>query len=79
MGQQKDLDLYCFYVLKNGESGKVYYKELGKANQAPFITLDGDSKIAGSETIIIHKPEELRYALLPPTALSQTDSAASNP
>ncbi|WP_203289231.1 TerD domain-containing protein [Metabacillus sp. cB07] len=60
---KKDLDLYCFYVLKNGESRKVYYKELGKANQAPFITLDGDSKIAGSETIIIHKPEELRYAL----------------
>lgn len=61
--KHKDLDLYCFYVTKNNEMGKVYYKNLGKANQSPFITLDGDSKKAGKETVIVHRPEELKYVL----------------
>ncbi|MDI2585613.1 TerD family protein [Psychrobacillus sp. NEAU-3TGS] len=60
---KKDLDLYCFYVLKNGESGKVYYRSLGHANRAPFITLDGDSRVAGKETIVIHDPSKLKYVL----------------
>lgn len=28
-----DLDLYCFYVLKNGEIGKVYYKDMGNTKK----------------------------------------------
>lgn len=60
---KKDLDLYCFYVLKDGTEGKVYYRNKGNANTAPFITLDGDSIGAGKETIIIHKPSEIKYVL----------------
>ncbi|MGC5326530.1 TerD family protein [Brevibacillus sp. SYSU BS000544] len=60
---KKDLDLYCFYVTKDGKEGKVYYKNLGKPNVSPFITLDGDSKKAGCETIVIHKPDELKFVL----------------
>ncbi|MBK3496268.1 TerD family protein [Viridibacillus sp. YIM B01967] len=61
--ERKDLDLYCFYVLKNGEMGKVYYKDMGNINKAPFITLDGDSKQSGKETIVIHQPSKLNYVL----------------
>ncbi|PLR98735.1 TerD family protein [Bacillus sp. T33-2] len=59
----KDLDLYCFYITKNGKQGKVYYKDLGSAQSIPFITLDGDSRTNGCETIIIHKPDEIRFLL----------------
>jgi stress response protein SCP2 len=58
-----DLDLYCFYVLKDGTCGKVYWKDLGRAHAAPWITLSGDSRRAGEEEIVLHKPERLRYAL----------------
>ncbi|MEO7467744.1 MAG: TerD family protein [Sphingobium limneticum] len=58
-----DLDLYCFYVLKDGTCGKVYWKDMGRSHALPFITLSGDSQAAGEEEIILHKPEELRYAL----------------
>lgn len=58
-----DLDLYCFYVLKDGTCGKVYWKDLGRDHGAPFITLSGDSQAAGEEEIVLHRPEELRYAL----------------
>ena len=61
---KKDLDLYCFYVLKNGDIGKVYYRSMGQANREPFITLDGDSRLAGKETIVIHNPSKLKYALI---------------
>lgn len=61
--RKKDLDLYCFYVLKNGDTGKVYYRSMGNANQEPFITLDGDSRGAGKETIVIHDPSKLKYVL----------------
>lgn len=60
---KKDLDLYCFYVLKNGDTGKVYYRSMGNANREPFITLDGDSRAAGKETIVIHDPSKLKYVL----------------
>ncbi len=59
-----DLDLYAFYILKNGSSGKVYYRDLGSESKPPFITLDGDSKVPGKETITIHRPESLRYVLI---------------
>ncbi|PLS16772.1 tellurium resistance protein [Bacillus sp. M6-12] len=59
----KDLDLYCFYVLKNGQSGKVYYRDLGSSNHSPFIRLDGDSQEFGKETIEIYKTDELAYVL----------------
>lgn len=58
-----DLDLYCFYVLKNGEIGKVYYKDMGNTKKAPYITLDGDLKQSGKETIIIHEPSKLNFVL----------------
>ncbi|TKD69199.1 TerD domain-containing protein [Pseudalkalibacillus hwajinpoensis] len=60
---KKDLDLYCFYVLKDGTEGKVYYRTPGHAHKEPYITLDGDAKGAGKETIIVHKPSELTYVL----------------
>ena len=60
---KKDLDLYCFYVLKNGDTGKVYYRSMGNAKSEPFITLDGDSRGAGKETIVIHDPSKLKYVL----------------
>lgn len=60
---KKDLDLYCFYVTKEGIEGKVYYKNLGSSSQMPFITLDGDAMAHGKETIVIHRPQELKYAM----------------
>lgn len=59
----KDLDLYCFYVTKDGQEGKVYYKNLGSASKSPFITLDGDSMNSGKETITVHNPSQLNYVL----------------
>jgi stress response protein SCP2 len=59
----KDLDLYCFYVTNSGELGKIYYKNLGNRNVAPYIELDGDSKTHGCETIRIYKPEQLKFIL----------------
>ncbi|WP_336970782.1 TerD family protein [Sphingobium aromaticiconvertens] len=58
-----DLDLYCFYVLKDGTCGKVYWKDLGRDHGLPYITLSGDSQKAGEEEIVLHRPNELRYAL----------------
>ncbi|KOS69099.1 tellurium resistance protein [Lysinibacillus contaminans] len=59
----KDLDLYCFYVMKNGRTGKVYYRDLGAPNQYPFIKLDGDAQQFGKETIEIYKTDELAFVL----------------
>lgn len=58
-----DLDFYCFYVLRDGNCGKVYWKNLGSAENAPFIQHSGDSQRAGEEEIIIERPEEIQYAL----------------
>jgi len=60
---KKDLDLYCFYVMKDGTEGKVYYKNMGSANKIPYITLDGDSLNSGKETITVHNPSQLHYVL----------------
>ena len=59
----KDLDLYCFYVMKNGRAGKVYYRDLGATNQFPYIKLDGDAQQFGKETIEIYKTDELAFVL----------------
>lgn len=59
----KDLDLYCFYVMKNGRIGKVYYGDLGASNQYPYIKLDGDAQQFGKETIEIYKTDELAFVL----------------
>ncbi|MDM5153663.1 TerD family protein [Bacillus sp. DX1.1] len=59
----KDLDLYCFYVTKNGEIGKIYYRNLGSSNVSPYIVLDGDAQEPGKETIRIYRPEALKYVL----------------
>ena len=58
-----DLDLYCFYVLADGTCGKVYWKDLGRADAAPWITLSGDSQSAGEEEAVLHRPERLRFAM----------------
>ncbi|PZT93992.1 TerD family protein [Sphingomonas sp.] len=58
-----DLDFYCFYVLKDGTCGKVYWKDLGRSHGLPFVTHSGDSQRAGEEEIVLHRPNELRYAL----------------
>jgi stress response protein SCP2 len=60
---KKDLDLYCFYVLNDGTEGKVYYRTPGHAQKEPYITLDGDAQGAGKETVIVHKPSELKFVL----------------
>lgn len=60
---KKDLDLYCFYVTKENEVGKIYYRNLGSAKKKPYIQLDGDAMSHGKETIIIHRPEALRFVL----------------
>ncbi|PGY09676.1 TerD family protein [Bacillus sp. AFS031507] len=59
----KDLDLYCYYVMKNGRTGKVYYRDLGTSNHFPYIKLDGDAQQFGKETIEIYKTDELAYVL----------------
>ncbi|MCD0155806.1 VWA domain-containing protein [Deinococcus sp. 6GRE01] len=58
-----DLDLYAFYALKNGVTGKVYYKDRGSAAKPPYITLSGDSQKAGKETAVIHRPDELAHVV----------------
>jgi stress response protein SCP2/uncharacterized protein involved in tellurium resistance len=58
-----DLDFYCFYVMRDGACGKVYWKDHGSRDRAPFVTLSGDSQSAGMEEIVLHRPEQLRYAL----------------
>ncbi len=59
----KDLDLYCFYVMKNGRTGKVYYRDMGSIQYFPFIKLDGDAQQYGRETIEIYKTDDLAYVL----------------
>ncbi|OWR31072.1 tellurium resistance protein [Saccharibacillus sp. O23] len=59
----KDLDLYCFYVTKSGECGKVYYKNRGSGQRPPYIELDRDSRGAGQETIRLYRTDELKYVL----------------
>ncbi|MGG2016535.1 TerD family protein [Bacillus sp. S10(2024)] len=58
-----DLDLYCYYVTKSGEVGKIYYRNLGSSKVSPYIELDGDSQEPGKETIRIYRPEAVKYIL----------------
>ena len=62
-GGDGDLDFYCLYVLKDGTCGKVYWGDNGHSRRAPFITLSGDSQSAGMEEIVLHQPDELKFAL----------------
>ncbi|MGG4146339.1 TerD family protein [Paenibacillus algorifonticola] len=59
----KDLDLYCFYVTKDRQVGKIYYRNFGSPHTAPYIQLDGDALGHGKETIVIHRPEALSFVL----------------
>ena len=58
-----DLDFYCFYVTTKEKTGKIYYKNRGKEDTDPYIRLLGDSQNPGEETIIIERPEEIKYLL----------------
>jgi len=58
-----DLDFYCFYVMRDGTCGKIYWNDHGSRDRAPFVTLSGDSRSAGMEEIVLHRPDQLRYAL----------------
>ncbi|MFJ3664897.1 TerD family protein [Streptomyces sp. NPDC090106] len=50
---------------KKGETPDVvYYKNLGSLTQAPYIRLDGDSKVPGRETVRVVRPDEQGYVLL---------------
>lgn len=63
-GAGSDLDLYAFYVDAEGRTGKVYYRQLGRPGAPPFITHSGDARTPGEETVILHRPDRLRYVLL---------------
>lgn len=66
-----DLDLYALFVprsqvgpRKGGGDGVVYYRELGSLTGAPYIRLDGDSRVPGRETVEITRPDEQGYVLI---------------
>ncbi|QZO00655.1 TerD family protein [Chenggangzhangella methanolivorans] len=59
-----DLDLYCLWVDVAGHAGMTYYRRLGSPGEAPHVQLLGDSTEPGVETVLIHKPEALRYATI---------------
>ncbi|OPC82275.1 hypothetical protein B4N89_16235 [Embleya scabrispora] len=67
-----DLDLYALYVprsklgaLNKGDSdGVIYYRDLGSLNSAPYIKLDGDSRVPGRETVRITRPDQQGYVLI---------------
>ncbi|MFF9276629.1 TerD family protein [Streptomyces griseosporeus] len=42
----------------------VYYKVRGSLKKAPYIQLDGDARVPGSETLRIVRPDEQGYVLL---------------
>ncbi|MFF5492563.1 TerD family protein [Streptomyces aquilus] len=49
---------------KGPKADVVYYKNLGSLKQAPYIQLDGDSKVPGRETVRIVRPDQQGYVLL---------------
>lgn len=60
-----DLDFYCFYITKQMEKcGKIYYKNQGSFSKPPYISLQGDSEVAGTETLLINDNPDLEYVLL---------------
>lgn len=60
--KKKALDLYCFYILQTGETGKVYYRHFGSSSAAPYITLEHGNTSEGVK-IVIHQPSKLKYIL----------------
>ncbi len=75
-GKAGDLDFYCFYVNKRGETGKVYYKNMGERGAYPYIYHMGDVTTAGREVILIEKPDELKYLLF--AAYSAADNGVGS-
>ena len=69
-----DLDLYALYVpgslvtpqgrRPDRSDQVVYYRQLGSPFTAPYIALDGDSRVPGRETITIRRPDLQGYVLL---------------
>ncbi|RBM18581.1 TerD family protein [Streptomyces sp. PT12] len=53
------------YRRPSGEASKdaVYYRNLGSLKEAPFISLDGDARMPGKETIRITRPADQGYVL----------------
>lgn len=49
--------------MRDGTCGKIYWNDHGSRDRAPFVTLSGDSQSAGMEEIVLHRPDQLRYAL----------------
>jgi uncharacterized protein involved in tellurium resistance len=71
-----DLDLYCFYVTVEDETGKIYHNNMGDAQTAPHIYLDKDSRKTGAETVTIADPNALKYVLA--AAYREFDSGAGS-
>ncbi|MFI5883707.1 TerD family protein [Streptomyces sp. NPDC051554] len=69
-----DLDLYALYVpgslvtppgmRPNKSDQVVYYRQLGSPSVPPYISLDGDSRVPGRETVTIRRPDLQGYVLL---------------
>ncbi|MEU7206373.1 TerD family protein [Streptomyces sp. NPDC045470] len=69
-----DLDLYAFFVpgslvtpqgkRPNKTDDVVYYRQLGSLSVAPYMALDGDSRVPGRETVTIRRPDLQGYVLL---------------
>lgn len=50
---------------RQGEDADVvYYKHRGSVRKAPYIHLDGDARVPGTETLRIARPDEQGYVLL---------------
>jgi uncharacterized protein involved in tellurium resistance len=54
----------------------VYYRDKGTADKPPYITLSGDSKNAGKETVVLHRPEELAHVVF--AAYSAVENGAGS-
>jgi stress response protein SCP2 len=69
-----DLDLYALYVPRslvtppgkrpNKSEQVIYYRQLGSPSAPPYVSLDGDSRVPGRETITIRRPDLQGYVLL---------------
>lgn len=71
-----DLDLYCFYVTVEDETGRIYHNNMGDPRAAPHIYLDQDSRKRGAETVTIAAPDNLKYVLA--AAYREFDSGAGS-
>lgn len=64
-----DLDLWCFYKLKDGLTGDISYSRRGTLNGEPFIKLDKDSGVGGTggdneENIRFKSLENIEHAFI---------------